>query len=130
MAVVGQVGGGKSTLLSALLGETEKLDGKVYVMVSLLFAYTYYQMILVTREQTFVFLLQGSTAFVPQEAWIQNATLRQNVLFGQSRDPERYQQVLTACALDPDIELLPAGDMTEIGEKVRNNWILTLANGN
>ncbi|XP_068732803.1 multidrug resistance-associated protein 1-like isoform X2 [Montipora capricornis] len=87
VAVVGQVGCGKSTLLSALLGETEKLDGK------------------------------GSTAFVPQEAWIQNATLRQNVLFGQSRDPERYQQVLTACALDPDIELLPAGDMTEIGEK-------------
>ena len=42
------------------------------------------------------------------------------MLFGQSRDPERYKHVITACALDPDIEILPAGDMTEIGEKVRN----------
>ncbi|KAK2566746.1 Multidrug resistance-associated protein 1 [Acropora cervicornis] len=91
VAVVGQVGCGKSTLLSALLGETEKLDGKVY--------------------------LKGSTAFVPQEAWIQNATLRQNVLFCQSLDLERYHHVLTACALDPDIKNLPAGDLTEIGEK-------------
>ncbi|XP_015755731.1 PREDICTED: canalicular multispecific organic anion transporter 2-like, partial [Acropora digitifera] len=91
VAVVGQVGCGKSTLLSALLGETEKLDGKVY--------------------------LKGSTAFVPQEAWIQNATLRQNVLFCQSLDLEHYHHVLTACALDPDIKNLPAGDLTEIGEK-------------
>lgn len=42
------------------------------------------------------------------------------MLFGQSRDPERYKHVITACALDPDIEVLPAGDLTEIGEKVRN----------
>lgn len=62
---------------------------------------------------------QGSTAYVPQQAWIQNATLQGNVLFGQSRDPERYNHVLTACALDPDIDVLPAGDLTEIGEKVR-----------
>ena len=42
------------------------------------------------------------------------------MLFGQSRDPERYNHVLTACALDPDIDVLPAGDLTEIGEKVRS----------
>ena len=63
---------------------------------------------------------QGSTAYVPQQAWIQNATLQENVFFGQSRDPERYKHVISACALDPDIEVLPAGDLTEIGEKVRN----------
>jgi len=48
-----------------------------------------------------------------------NATLKENVLFGQPRDTERYKHVISACALDPDIEVLPAGDMTEIGEKVR-----------
>jgi len=66
------------------------------------------------------YLFQGSTAYVPQQAWIQNATLQENVFFGQSRDPERYKHVISACALDPDIEVLPAGDVTEIGEKVRN----------
>ena len=50
-----------------------------------------------------------------------NATLKENVLFGQPRDTERYKHVISACALDPDIEVLPAGDMTEIGEKVRKN---------
>lgn len=48
-----------------------------------------------------------------------NATLKENVLFGQPRDTERYKHVISACALDPDIDVLPAGDMTEIGEKVR-----------
>ena len=53
-----------------------------------------------------------------------NATLKENVLFGQPRDTERYKHVISACALDPDIEVLPAGDMTEIGEKVRKNCFL------
>ena len=48
-----------------------------------------------------------------------NATLKENILFGQPRDTDRYKHVISACALDPDIEVLPAGDMTEIGEKVR-----------
>ena len=63
--------------------------------------------------------LQGTTAYIPQQAWIQNATLQENILFGQSRDSERYKHVISACALDPDIEVLPAGDLTEIGEKVK-----------
>ena len=50
-----------------------------------------------------------------------NATLKENVLFGQPRHTERYKHVISACALDPDIKVLPAGDMTEIGEKVRKN---------
>jgi len=69
----------------------------------------------------FVDFFQGTTAYVPQQAWIMNATLKENVLFGQPRDTKRYKHVISACALDPDIEVLPAGDLTEIGEKVRKN---------
>ncbi|XP_036078629.1 canalicular multispecific organic anion transporter 2 isoform X3 [Rousettus aegyptiacus] len=91
VAVVGPVGCGKSSLLSALLGEMEKLEGKVYV--------------------------KGSVAYVPQQAWIQNCTLQENVLFGQALDPKRYYQTLEACALLADLEVLSGGDQTEIGEK-------------
>ncbi|KAK3724345.1 hypothetical protein QZH41_010856, partial [Actinostola sp. cb2023] len=91
VAVVGQVGCGKSTLLSALLGETEKVKGTVYV--------------------------QGSVAYVPQQAWIQNATLRDNIVFSRTFDRKRLKKTIENCALQPDLLLLPAGEMTEIGEK-------------
>uniref|UniRef100_A0A2R9BIW1 ABC-type glutathione-S-conjugate transporter n=1 Tax=Pan paniscus TaxID=9597 RepID=A0A2R9BIW1_PANPA len=91
VAVVGPVGCGKSSLVSALLGEMEKLEGKVH--------------------------MKGSVAYVPQQAWIQNCTLQENVLFGQDLNPKRYQQTLEACALLADLEMLPGGDQTEIGEK-------------
>ncbi|XP_070703342.1 multidrug resistance-associated protein 1 [Pempheris klunzingeri] len=91
VAVVGHVGSGKSSLLSALLGEMEKLEGTVAV--------------------------KGSVAYVPQQAWIQNSTLKGNIIFGQERREAWYQCVVEACALQPDLEILPAGDETEIGEK-------------
>uniref|UniRef100_A0A671VQA5 ATP-binding cassette, sub-family C (CFTR/MRP), member 3 n=1 Tax=Sparus aurata TaxID=8175 RepID=A0A671VQA5_SPAAU len=91
LAVVGHVGCGKSSLISALLGEMEKLEGDVSV--------------------------RGSVAYVPQQAWIQNATLRDNILFGKPYNEQKYTCVLEACALTPDLEVLPGGDMTEIGEK-------------
>ncbi|XP_064001683.1 ATP-binding cassette sub-family C member 2 [Pogoniulus pusillus] len=91
VAVVGAVGSGKSSLVSAMLGEMENIKGHINI--------------------------QGSLAYVPQQAWIQNATLRDNILFGSELDEKRYQQVIKACALLPDLELLPAGDQTEIGEK-------------
>ncbi|XP_033840125.1 ATP-binding cassette sub-family C member 3 isoform X1 [Periophthalmus magnuspinnatus] len=91
LAVVGHVGCGKSSLISALLGEMEKLEGEVSV--------------------------RGSVAYVPQQAWIQNATLRDNILFGRPFQEPKYRCVLEACALTPDLEVLPGGDMTEIGEK-------------
>jgi ABC-type multidrug transport system fused ATPase/permease subunit len=62
--------------------------------------------------------LQGSVAYVAQQAWIQNATLKDNILFGKPYHEERYNMVLDACALRPDLLILPAGDLTEIGEKV------------
>uniref|UniRef100_A0A3Q3WCA4 Uncharacterized protein n=1 Tax=Mola mola TaxID=94237 RepID=A0A3Q3WCA4_MOLML len=91
LAVVGHVGCGKSSLISALLGDMEKLEGEVSI--------------------------RGSVAYVPQQAWIQNATLRDNILFGQPYNQQKYCCVLEACALTPDLEVLPGGDMTEIGEK-------------
>lgn len=90
-AVVGTVGAGKSSLLSALLGEMVKKTGKVN---------TY-----------------GTIAYVPQQAWIQNATLMDNILFGNSFDKERYEKIINACALKSDFDILPGGDQTEIGEK-------------
>ncbi|XP_060108083.1 ATP-binding cassette sub-family C member 3 [Heteronotia binoei] len=91
VAVVGHVGCGKSSLVSALLGEMEKLHGEAAV--------------------------KGSVAYVPQLAWIQNATLKDNILFGHSYNEQKYQTVLEACALQQDLEVLPGGDQTEIGEK-------------
>lgn len=59
-------------------------------------------------------------AYVPQQAWIQNATVQDNIVFGREKSKVWYQRVLEACALLPDLDILPAGDATEIGEKVRN----------
>uniref|UniRef100_A0A8C2SIC2 Multidrug resistance-associated protein 1 n=1 Tax=Capra hircus TaxID=9925 RepID=A0A8C2SIC2_CAPHI len=91
VAVVGQVGCGKSSLLSALLAEMDKVEGHVTV--------------------------KGSVAYVPQQAWIQNISLRENILFGRQLQERYYKAVIEACALLPDLEILPSGDRTEIGEK-------------
>lgn len=91
VAVVGAVGSGKTSLVSALLGELHSIKGNINI--------------------------NGSVAYVPQQAWIQNATLKDNILFGSSVDEERYQSVIKACALGPDLDLLPGRDQTEIGEK-------------
>ena len=66
----------------------------------------------------FISLLQGAVAYVPQEAWIQNATLRDNILFGLPLSEEKYTRIVEACALEPDFTVLSEGDQTEIGEKV------------
>uniref|UniRef100_A0A3Q1CPI7 ATP-binding cassette, sub-family C (CFTR/MRP), member 2 n=1 Tax=Amphiprion ocellaris TaxID=80972 RepID=A0A3Q1CPI7_AMPOC len=91
VAVVGAVGSGKSSLMSALLGEMHNTKGFVNIL--------------------------GSLAFVPQQAWIQNATLKDNILFGSPDEETRFQKVIDSCALTPDLELLPGGVQTEIGEK-------------
>lgn len=91
LAVIGTVGCGKSSLLSALAGDMRVTDGQV-------------------RMST-------TRAFCPQYAWIQNATVRNNILFGKEYDESWYEQVIDACALAPDLEILPNGDSTEIGER-------------
>jgi len=89
--VVGEVGSGKSSLLSAILGEMHPCGGAVCV--------------------------QGSIAYTAQDPWIQNMTVEKNVVMDGAMDRDRYASVVSACALVPDLELLPAGDQTEIGEK-------------
>jgi len=67
-----------------------------------------------------VLCCKGSVAYVAQEAWVQNATLRDNVLFGKPMNTAIYDKIIDACALRPDIEEFPGKDLTEIGEKVFN----------
>ena len=69
-------------------------------------------------------ILQGSVAYVSQQAWIQNDTVRENILFSRAYDSTRYKQVVDSCALKPDLEILPAGDSTEIGERVWNTFFM------
>ncbi|KAI1297541.1 hypothetical protein EDD11_007103 [Mortierella claussenii] len=90
-AVVGRVGQGKSSLAGALLGEMYKYSGSV--------------------------VAYGSLAYVAQSAWILNDTVRNNIVFGQEYDKERYLQVIKACALISDFRMLINGDQTLIGEK-------------
>ncbi|XP_013404203.1 multidrug resistance-associated protein 1 [Lingula anatina] len=91
VAVVGQVGSGKSSLLNALLGDMECLSGNINV--------------------------KGSVAYVPQQAWIQNKTVKENILFGKQWNQSIYRKCVRTCALEHDLKVLPAGDQTEIGEK-------------
>jgi multidrug resistance-associated protein (MRP) len=93
IAVVGTVGSGKSSLLSAILGDLEKSEGQV------------------------LFDKDSSLAYVPQEAWILNTTIRDNIMFNKVINEDRYQRVLDACALRPDLLTFEDGDMSEIGEK-------------
>jgi ABC-type multidrug transport system fused ATPase/permease subunit len=62
--------------------------------------------------------LQGTVAYIPQIPWIQNATVRNNILFGEKFESDYYKKVVKACALIQDFSLLPGEDFTEIGEKV------------
>lgn len=91
VALVGHVGCGKSSLLSSILGDLRIVHG--------------------------VIARQGRVAYVAQRPFIANATLKENILFGLPFDQEMYQRALFCCALGPDLEVLPGGDETEIGER-------------
>ncbi len=93
--ISGKVGSGKSSFLAALLGEMRlrNLSGKAIVE------------------------LNGSVAYCAQEPWIQNCSMRENIIFGHPFNQRRYDEVIEACALSADIAALPGGDQTEIGER-------------
>lgn len=91
VAVIGSVGSGKSSLLAAMAGDMRKTGGEV--------------------------ILSADRAFCPQYAWIQNTSVKENILFGKEMDCAWYKSVIDACALQPDLDMLPNGDMTEIGER-------------
>lgn len=90
-AVVGETGSGKSGLLVSLLGETTVVSGSLGI--------------------------KGTIAYAAQTAWIRNATLKENVLFGSPMNRSRYEDTIHRCALEQDLEELTDGDETEIGEK-------------
>ncbi|KAJ3052959.1 hypothetical protein HK097_005357 [Rhizophlyctis rosea] len=103
--IAGQTGAGKSSLVLALLGEMKLLNG------------TYDPPNSHDHAIDPATGLSGGVAFAAQSAWLVNATVRDNILFGTPYDEERYHRVLEACALVRDIENLQGGDLTEIGEK-------------
>ncbi|CAN6455577.1 unnamed protein product [Victoria cruziana] len=92
VAVVGTTGEGKTSLVSAMLGE-------------------------IPSTSTTNVVIRGTVAFVPQVSWIFNATVRDNILFGSTFQTERYQKAIEVTALEHDLESLPGGDLTEIGER-------------
>lgn len=96
VAIVGPVGCGKSSLISAILGDLEKCDGEVMVD------------------------MDRSMAYVPQEAWILNTTFKNNIMFNKVVNEDRYQKIIEACALSPDLKTFELGDQSEIGEKGLN----------
>ncbi|KAL1863269.1 ATP-binding cassette transporter yor1 [Paecilomyces lecythidis] len=91
IGVIGSVGSGKSSLLSAIAGDMRRLRGSA--------------------------VISGSRAFCPQQAWIQNATILENITFGSEFDKDKYDRVIEACALEHDLEMLPHGNLTEVGER-------------
>ncbi|XP_032485646.1 multidrug resistance-associated protein 5 isoform X3 [Phocoena sinus] len=94
VGICGSVGSGKTSLISSILGQMSLLEGSIAV--------------------------NGTFAYVAQQAWILNATLRDNILFGKEFDEERYNSVLNSCCLRPDLAILPNSDLTEIGERGAN----------
>ncbi|XP_041799450.1 multidrug resistance-associated protein 5 [Chelmon rostratus] len=94
VGICGGVGSGKSSLLSALLGQMTLLEGNVAA--------------------------SGGFAYVSQQAWILNDSLKENILFGNEYDQDKYNAVLEACCLLQDLAELQYGDMTEIGERGAN----------
>ncbi|XP_049369842.1 ABC transporter C family member 2-like [Solanum verrucosum] len=92
VAIVGGTGEGKTSLISAMLGEVPAITDSMVV-------------------------IRGTVAYVPQVSWIFNATVRENILFGSAIDAARYDRAIDVTALRHDLELLPGGDLTEIGER-------------
>lgn len=89
--IVGRVGAGKSSFLQSVLGDLYKTQGEVTVC--------------------------GKTAYVAQQAWIMNASVKENITFGHRWDPSFYDKTVKACALTEDFAQLPDGDKTEVGER-------------
>ncbi|KAL7911960.1 P-loop containing nucleoside triphosphate hydrolase protein [Trichoderma velutinum] len=125
--ISGPTGSGKSLLLSAILGEAEVLSGYIQAPKA------------PSPDQRFDskataanWILPTAVCFISQTPWIENATIKNNVLFGLPFDPVRYEKVLEACALSRDLSLFEDGDETEVGAQGvtlsgGQKWRLTLA---
>lgn len=111
--ICGPTGSGKTSILHALLGEMDIVSGRVYLPSK--------NKIITDRDYSIVEENTGlkldGVAYVAQQSYLQHATIRENILFGQPFDPVRYKKVLQQCALVKDLNILTDGDFTEIGEK-------------
>ena len=94
ICIIGEVGSGKSSLIQAILNN----------------------MIIQNSNNTKI-IVNGKISYVGQEAWIQNNTVQNNILFYQPYNAEKYQKILNLCELNQDLNSLSGGDLTEIGEK-------------
>ena len=125
--VSGKTGTGKSLLLAAILGEVDVLSGKINVPQRPIAGDIHDH--LATKDN---WIIPSSIAFVAQIPWIENATIKENILFGLPLDDERYDKVIEACALKKDLEMLTDGGSTEIGANGINlsggqRWRVTFA---
>jgi ATP-binding cassette subfamily C (CFTR/MRP) protein 1 len=91
VGILGRVGDGKTSLISAILGEMQRSEGSVTV--------------------------RGDVAYFSQSSFILSASIKDNIVFGTKFDPAFYEKVLDACALRPDLAIMPEGDRTQVGEK-------------
>ncbi|WFC98615.1 hypothetical protein MYAM1_001345 [Malassezia yamatoensis] len=105
--VIGPVGSGKSSLLLAMLGELHRVSGSTRIPCPLA---------RLSLEPDAHGLIE-SIAYCSQNPWLLGTTVRENILFGTSFDEDRYREVLKACALEPDLDILEFHDETEVGEK-------------
>ncbi|KAL4987390.1 P-loop containing nucleoside triphosphate hydrolase protein [Aspergillus falconensis] len=109
--ISGPTGSGKSLLLAAILGETEVLRGSVHSPIPTPFE----DMACPGPLESWT--TESALAFVGQSTWLKNASVRDNILLGLPMNEERYAKVIFACALEPDLELLPQRDLTEVSAK-------------
>lgn len=108
--VSGQTGSGKSLLLAAIIGEADKQSGTIRApkAPAMQDRYDY-------KANKSDWIIENATAFVAQIPWIENASIKDNILFGLPFDSGRYEKVITCCALEKDLRMMIAGDMTDIG---------------
>lgn len=101
--ITGPTGAGKTALLSALLGEMERVSGEAHIPKH--------------PESVNSQGMRNTVAYASQTAWLQNMSIRMNIIFGELMDEERYAATVKACALEADFKALEAGDLTEIGSR-------------
>lgn len=124
VCLIGDVGSGKSSFLSALLGDLLYLPHEKYqsIHANMIKDDNVKQTINNCHQTQYFYdqspiVIDGTTSYVQQTPWIQNKTIRDNICFGQPYETRKYDRVIKMCELSRDLEILPAGDMTEIGEK-------------
>ncbi|XP_030684715.1 ATP-binding cassette sub-family C member 8 isoform X6 [Nomascus leucogenys] len=116
--IVGQVGCGKSSLLLAALGEMQKVSGAVFWSSSLPDSETGEDPSPERETATDLDIRKrGPVAYASQKPWLLNATVEENIIFESPFNKQRYKMVIEACSLQPDIDILPHGDQTQIGER-------------